>query len=415
MSLAWYVAKRLYSHGGGSRKVSRPAILIATWGVALGLAVMVISVAVVLGFKRGVRDKVTGMGSHIQVVNYESLYSPEISPIQMKDSLLEALRDVQGVRSVRPFCQKTGMLKTDEAFQGVAFRGVEENYDLSFLRSQLTEGEMDEPFHKDKNTNRLVVSSYMADQLSLHVGSKVYAYFFSGELRARRFTVSAVYATNMSEHDRNLVFCDYAAVHQLLGYELDQASGAEVEINDFDSLEQVAARVNALTKHRMDDYGGYYTSPTIKDLFPNIFSWLDLLDLNVIVILVLMTAVACFTTVCGLLILVLERTQFIGVMKALGARNRQLRTVFIYYALFIIVKGVILGDVLGIAICLLQKHFALVRLDPSTYYVSSVPILMNWPLTVALSLGVLVVSVLVLVVPSYLVSNIQPAKSIRFE
>ncbi len=416
MSFAWFMAKRLYSRGDASTgRVSRSAIVIATAGVALGLAIMVVSIAVVLGFKRSVRDKVVGVGSHIQVLNYESLYNSETLPIQLSPSLLAELRAVEGVRCVEPFCQKTGMLKTDEAFQGVLFRGVDEDYDLTFLRSSLVEGEISEPFHHDTATPRLVISSYLAKQLSLGVGSRVFAYFFDGKLRARRFTVGAVYETNLSEHDRNLVFCDYQTAHQLLAYDNDQASGAELLITDFDSLDEVAHGVRTVVAHRQDAYGAYYAAPTVVDLFPNIFSWLGLLDLNVIVILILMMAVASFTTISGLLILVLERTRMIGVMKALGAANRPLRLMFIYYALFIILRGVVIGDVLGLAICLVQQQWHLIGLNPSVYYVSYVPILVDWPLTLAVSLGVLVVSVLVLIVPSYVVSRIEPAKSMRFE
>ncbi|MCD7721778.1 MAG: ABC transporter permease [Prevotellaceae bacterium] len=415
MSFSWYMARRLYSEGSGDKRVSRSAIVIATSGVALGLAIMIISISVVLGFKSSVRDKVTGLGGHIQIVNYLSLYNLESAPIELTDSLLGAVRSIEGVRSVMPFCQKTGMLKTDSAFQGVVFRGVDESYDLTYLRSVLVEGDLQEPFSHGEDTKRLVISSYLARQLGLGVGSRVYSYFFDGSLRARRFTVEAIYATNLSEHDRNLVFCDFQTAHQLLGYEETQASGAEVLICSFDSLSVVSRRVSSLVNHRQDSYGAYYTTATITDLFPNIFSWLQLLDLNVVVILALMLAVACFTTVSGLLILVLERTQFIGTMKALGATNRSLRALFIYYALLVILRGIVIGDALGILLCLAQRHWGIIRLDPSTYYVDRVPILLDWPLTLGVSLAVLVISVLVLVLPSYVVSHIQPAKSIRFE
>ncbi len=416
MAFSWFMARRLYSQGGDKKRVSRSATVIATTGVALGLAIMIVSVCVVLGFKTSVRDKVTGICGHIQVSNYESLYNPESSPIQLKPAFLDSLRDLPGVKCVQPFCQKTGMLKTDNDFQGVVFRGVEEHYDLSFLRGSLVAGSIDEPFCKDRSTGRLLISSYLAKQLRLEVGSRVYAYFFEGTLRARRFTIAAIYATNLSEHDRNLVFCDYHTTHQLLGYTGDQASGAELLINNFDSLEVIGQEVsNLVMQKRQDDYGAYLSSATITEIFPSIFSWLSLLDLNVIVILLLMLAVACFTTISGLLILVLERTQFIGIMKALGATNSALRGIFIRYAMFIVLRGVVLGAVLGIAICLAQKQWGIIHLDPSTYYVDAVPILMNWPIIIGLSVGVLCVSVLVLVLPSYIVSNIQPAKSIRFE
>ncbi len=415
MNFPWYMARRLYGRGGDSGRISHSSTGIATAGVAVGLAVIIVSISVVLGFKAGVRDKVVGMGGHIQILNREAVYNPDGSPIQLKDSLLQAVRSISGVMGVQPFCQKVGMLKTDDAFQGVAFKGVDESFDLMFLRSAVVEGEISAPFSSENSTGRLVVSSYIANQLGLKVGSRVYAYFFDGGLRARRFTVVAVYATNLSEHDRNLVFCDYRTTHQLLGYADDQASGAEVLLNNIDSLGAVDRDVIALTARTQDDYGAYYASPTIAELFPGIFSWLNLLDLNVVVILILMLAVASFATVSGMLILILERTQFIGVMKALGATNSSLRRMFVYYSLLVVMRGILVGDAVGIAMCMVQKHWGIIRLDPTTYYVSSVPILMDWPLVVAVSLGVLLVSVLVLVIPSYIVSNIQPARSIRYE
>ncbi len=240
MNLSWFMARRLYSQGGDQKRVSRSAILIATAGVALGLAVMIISLAVVLGFKQEVRDRVTGIGSHIQIVNYETLYSPESKPIQIKGEMLKQLESIGGVQNVQQFCLKTGMLKTDASFQGVAFRGVDEQYDLTFLRSCLVDGEIKEPFSKSKETGRLVISKRIADDLALKVGSKVYAYFFDDKLRARRFTVEAIYATNLSEYDKTLVFCDYAPSHQLLGYADDQSSGAEIVISSFDSLSVIS-------------------------------------------------------------------------------------------------------------------------------------------------------------------------------
>ena len=415
MSYTLFMARRLYSQGGGSKRVSRTAVVIATAGVALGLAIMIIAVSVVLGFKREVRNKVTGIGSHIQVLNYESLYNPESKPLQISDSLVHDLRKIRGVKNVQQFCLKTGMLKTDEAFQGVAFRGIDEDYDLSFLRSCLVEGEIAEPFTKDRSTGRLVISQRLASQLNLQVGSRVYAYFFDQKLRARRFTVEAIYATNMSEYDKTLVFCDYHTSHQLLGFEDDQSSGAEIVINEFDSLAYVSSHVLSAVGHRQDAYGAYFSSPTIKELYPGIFSWLDLLDMNVVVILLLMMAVAGFTTVSGLLIIILERTQFIGVMKAMGAQNRSLRHLFIYYSLLIVIRGMLIGDILAIALCLTQQHWGFVRLDASTYYVDTVPVLMNWTLILFINLAVFLLSALALLLPSYLVSRIQPARSIRFE
>ncbi len=417
-NLASHIARRLYTHGGGDGggTVSRWAIHIATWGVALGLAIMILATGIVIGFKNCVRDKVAGLGSHIQVLNYGALYNADGAPIQVTDSLLEALRAVPGVKGAQPFCLKTGMLKTDDAFQGVAFRGIDGDYDLDFLRSALVEGTIEGPFSRTESTGRLVISQTMAQKLALKVGSRVYAYFFDGKLRARRFTVEAIYATNVNEYDKSLAFCDFHTAHRLLGLADDQATGVEVLATaGFDSLDVVTHRVVKKVAHRQDPYGQYLTAASIKDMYPNLFSWLNLLDLNVIVILILMFCVAGFTTISGLLILILERTQFIGIMKALGASNGMLRRVFIHYAMMVVTRGIVLGVVLGVGLALLQTHTGLVRLDATTYYVSSVPVQLEWTYVVGFALAVWVASVLVLLLPSYVVSNIKPAQSITFE
>ncbi len=415
MNFTWFMAQRLYSQGGGSRRASRSAITIATAGVAVGLAVMIIAISVVLGFKSEIQNKAAGIGSHIQILNYQSSYTAEHQPIVINDTLCSYLKRIPQVVGIQRFCQKSGMLKTDESFQGVVFRGIDEDYDLTFLRTSLTEGEIAKPFSSKENTGRLVISQRLARELNLHVGNRVFAYFFDKTLRARRFDIEAIYATNLEEFDSKLVFCDYKTAHQLSDYQDDQSSGAEVNIADLAQLDVVQSIVSDVVNHRQDHYGAYYSAPSIKDLNPHIFAWLDLLDVNVVVILLLMIAVAGFTTISGLLIIILERTQFIGVMKALGSTNRSLRHLFIYYAIFIIGRGMFIGNILGIGLCLLQKHLGLISLDASTYYVSQVPILLSWPLIVLVNIITFVVATLSLVIPSFVVSNIHPARSIRFE
>ena len=414
MNFAWFMARRLYGQGEG-RRASQSAIAIATAGVAVGLAVMIIAISVVLGFKAEVQNRAAGIGSHIQILNYQTNYTAEPQPIVINDSLTRVLRAVPGVANVQRFCMKSGMLKTEESFQGVAFRGIDEDYDLSFLRSCLLEGTIAHPFSAKENTGRIVISQMMARELHLSVGSRVYAYFFDNTLRARRFTVEAIYATNLENFDSRLVFCDYKTVHQLSGYEADQSSGAEVNVADLKQLDPVLAMVNDVVNHRQDSYGAYYTAPSVKELNPQIFAWLDLLDINVLVILLLMVAVAGFTTISGLLIIILERTQFIGVMKALGSSNRSLRHLFIYYAVFIIGRGMLVGNLLGLGLCLLQQHVGLVHLDASTYYVDQVPILLSWPMIVLVNVLTFVVATAALILPSFVVSHIHPARSIRFE
>lgn len=414
MNLAWYMARRLYSHGGDVKRVSRPAIRIATVGVSLGVAVMIIAVCVVLGFKQEVQQKVMGMGGHVQVLNYDYQVDLEQHPIVLDDSLIAKLSSIDGVKHVQRFCNKPGMLKTDESFQGVMLKGVGPDFDLNFLKQHIVSGEV-KSFSDTTNTQNIVISSKLAKTLKLDVGSKVYAYFFDGNVRARRFTVEAIYATHMGEFDKTIVFTDIYTTHKLSGFEDGQYSGAEILVDNLDRLDEVSSNVSSSVKSLTDVYGASYTAPSIRELYRGIFSWLSLLDTNVWVILCLMVSVAAFTMISGLLIIILERTQFIGTMKALGTTNKRLRHIFLYFASFIIAKGVIWGNVIGIGLVLLQNFTQFVHLDAETYYVDSVPVSLDWLFIVIINLGTLLASFCVLILPSYLVSRIHPAKSIRFE
>ena len=409
-----FVAKRLFNDKGGVRNVSRPAIRIATAGVAIGLAVMIVSVCVVLGFKSEIRSKVIGFGSHIQIINYESISSGVSKPVAFPDSLIRELRQVSGVSHIQRFSNKGGILKTDDAFEGILLHGVGAEFNADFLKSNLKEGEIP-VFSADSATNRIVVSQTIADRLHLSCGDRVFAYFFDGNVRARRFTVSGIYQTNLSEFDDNMVFTDLYVCNRLNNYAADQYAGVEITVDRFDDVDLVAGSLVGKVNHLVDEYGAGYAAMTIRELYPQIFDWLDLLDVNVWVILILMVAVAGFTMISGLLIIILERTNFIGVMKALGATNRSMRHVFLYFAAFIVGRGLLWGNVLGIGLVVLQYYFNIVHLDPATYYVDAVPVLFNAGYILAINAATAFISVFVLILPSLLVSRIHPAKSIRFE
>lgn len=409
-----FVAKRLFNDKGGVRNVSRPAIRIATAGVAIGLAVMIVSVCVVLGFKSEIRSKVIGFGSHIQIINYESISSGVSKPVAFPDSLIKEIRQVPGVSHVQRFSNKGGILKTDDAFEGILLHGVGAEFNADFLKSNLKEGEIP-VFSADSATNCIVVSQTIADRLHLSCGDRVFAYFFDGNVRARRFTVSGIYQTNLSEFDNNMVFTDLYVCNRLNNYAADQYAGVEITVDRFDDVDLIAGSLVGKVNHLVDEYGAGYAAMTIRELYPQIFDWLDLLDVNVWVILILMVAVAGFTMISGLLIIILERTNFIGVMKALGATNRSMRHVFLYFAAFIVGRGLLWGNVLGIGLVVLQYYFNIVHLDPATYYVDAVPVLFNAGYILAINAATAFISVFVLILPSLLVSRIHPAKSIRFE
>ena len=415
MNFPLYIAQKIYNDQGDKRKVSRPVIRIATLGVAIGLAVMLISVSVVLGFKHTIRDKVIGFGSHITVGDFLTIQGSDQYPIEMGDSMMNVLKSIKGVDKVQRYAMKQGILKTDSDFLGVMFKGIAEEYDTTFLHNNMVEGYIP-AFSSEASKQQIVISKMIADQLHLHAGDRLFAYFFSNNgVRPRKYTITGIYQTNLSMFDKVICYTDLYSAVKLNGWESDQTSGAELTVKDFSKLDDVADILTHRVNRSSDKYGETYSSATIQQNYPQIFSWLDLLDLNVWIILTLMVCVAGFTMISGLLIIILERTNMIGVLKALGARNKTVRHTFLWFAVFIIGKGLLIGNIIGIGLILLQKYTGLIHLDPATYYVSTVPVEVNIPIILLINIATLLVSVFVLIAPSYLISHIHPAKSMRYE
>ena len=417
MNFPLFIARRIYSdHIGDQQKVSKPAIRIAVAGMAIGLAVMIISVCVVLGFKHTIRDKVVGFGSHIQVANFYTLQSSAIDqPVAIDDSMMNVLKRTDGVKHVQRFAMKQGILKTDNDFLGVMFKGVGPEFDSTFIHKSMVEGSIPH-FSDQQSTNRILISKDMASKLRVKAGDRIFAYFIGeGGVRTRRFTISGVYQTNLAQYDKTTCFCDLYTARKLNAWTDDMVTGAELTVNDFKQLGTTANDIINRVNRTQDQYGNTFSSKTIRELSPQIFSWLDLLDLNVWIILAIMTAVAVVTMISGLLIIILERTTMIGVLKALGARNSTVRHTFMWFAAFIIGKGLLIGDALALALILLQKLTGFAKLDPQTYYVDVVPVELDWMLIVALNIATMLIALFVLIAPSYLVSHIHPAKSMRYE
>ena len=389
-------------------------------GVALGIAVMIISVCVVTGFKHTIRDKVIGFSSDIVVTNYMTLHTLDQSnPINADNKLIKDIKKTEGVERVQRYSQKQGVLKTNDDFLGVMFKGVGEDYDTTFLASNLIEGKMPR-LSMYKSTQQLLISKNMADKLRLKVGKKVFVYFLSDdEVRARPFNITGIYQTNFARYDDIMCFTDLYTISRLNGWKIDeentQVTGCELQVVDFDSLNVVAERVAKKFDNIQDSQMHNLASCTVYDMSPQTFAWLDLLDLNVWIILILMVCVAGFTIVSGLLIIILERTSTIGLLKALGARNSMIRKTFRWLALGIVVKGMVWGNIIGIGICLLQEKFGIVKLDPTAYYVSEAPVEMNWIIILLLNIVTLIITIAVLVIPSFFIGTVRPAKTMRME
>ena len=409
-----FIARRLYKSEQGSRNVSRPAVFIAQLGVALGLAVMLVTIAVSFGFKHEVRDKAVGFSSHLHISNYESAQSYEALPVAADSALWHTLTAMPGVSHVQRYATKAGVFRTDDDFMGYVLKGVGEDYDLSFYAQYLQEGELPQ-FSDSVASGKILISREIASKLQLAVGDRVDSYFLQGNMRARRYTVAGIYQTGFSEYDRVFALTDLKAVQALNRWEPDQVTGVEVMLTGFDEVEPMNWELGSLLDRTQDSYGEQYFVQSVTDLNPGLFAWLDVLDMNVLLILVLMVGVAAFTMISGLLILIIERTQFIGVLKALGASNGMVRKTFLYLAMLIIGKGMLWGNVVGLALCALQKFTRLVTLNPQDYYLDCVPIEFNWPLIVTVNVVMFVLSVLILIVPSHLISRIYPTKAMRFE
>jgi lipoprotein-releasing system permease protein len=344
-----------------------------------------------------------------------TMQTAEQYPIQMGDSMMRVLRGIEGVKHVQRYALKQGILKTDDDFLGVMLKGVGPDYDSTFIHKNLIAGRIP-LFSEKKSQQKLVISKTMADKLKLKCGDRVFAYFINNEgVRTRRFTIEGIYQTNLQQYDESVCLTDIYTVNKLNGWEPDQYSGAELTVNNFNNLDETAQHIINKVNRTEDRYGGTYSAQTVTEMNPQIFSWLDLMDLNVWMILALMVAVAGVTMISGLLIIILERTQMIGILKALGSRNRQIRHTFLWLAVFIISKGLFIGNILGLGLIILQHYTGLVKLEPSKYYVATVPVELNIPFIIALNVATLVICILVLIAPSYLISHIHPAKSISYE
>lgn len=414
MNFSFFIAKRIHFTDDGKRRVSRPAVRIAMLGITVGLMVMLITLAIVMGFKKEVRDKIVGFGSHIQVMRFDNNSTYETRPIAVSDSMIASLSHLPGMRHVQRVASKPGIVKTDDQFQGVIFKGVGDDFDWRFFQQNMVTGRR---FAESDSlpSNQVVISKDIANKLHLKVGSSFIAYFLQNRLQARKFHVSGIYSTNFGDFDKLYILCDIRTIQQLNDWQPDEISELELSIQDFSQLSAMSDTVYFHVANHVDRNGVAYYSQSIKDLNPQLFAWLGLFDMNVWVILILMMVVSGFVMISGLLILILERIQMIGILKALGCTNWDIRKIFLYHSGFLILKGMFWGNILALIFIIVQHTTGLIPLDPVNYYVSAVPVELHLATFLLLNLGVFVVSTIMLVGPSYLITKISPVSAIRYE
>jgi len=405
LNFGYFIARRISytSH----RSFSRAIIRIALLAVALSIAVMIIADAIVIGFQNEIKQKISAFASHIQVGKLKSNFLYENEPVTINDKFISSIKNIPDVAYIQPFATKPGIIKTDSSIEGVVLKGVDKSFawkafdDRSFTGKPIN-------FKDTVPSNDIVVSANIAKRLDLKIGDPVIMYFMKDKIDARNFTITGIYKTGVEEVDKYFILCDLKQIQELNKWQPNQAGGYEIFIKDFDKLDDVNQQVRQMTDESVD-------TKTIKQRYPQIFDWLGLLDTNITVILILMAVVATINMITALLIMILERTQMIGVLKALGAPNWTLQNVFLINGMILIGLGLVIGNGFGFGLMLIQKYFHVMKLSEESYYVSEVPVYFNWLHIAIINIGAFIVCSLSLLLPTILVNRIRPVKAIRFE
>jgi lipoprotein-releasing system permease protein len=409
-----FIAKRIISADKTSNRFSVPIVRISIMAIALGLAVMILTVAVITGFKNEIENKLIGFVSHIQITNYDANTSDEPSPIDMQQPFLLQLKNNNEIKHVQVYANKSGILKTATENEGIVLRGVGKDYDWTFIKQNLKSGNV---FTINDNISKdIILSTYFADKLNLKLGDKVVIYFITKKAdditiqyiqRAKAFFIKGFYETGLEDIDKHIAIVDIRHIQKLNYWNENQIAGFEVAVNNYKNIDETVEMVNEVI-------GSGLIAETVKERNQTIFSWLELQDINAVIIIILMVAVAGINMISALLVLILERTNMIGILKALGAKNKSVRKIFLYNAAYLIGKGLLWGNIIGLSIALLQQHFGILKLDQTAYYVSVIPININLWHIFLLNLGTMICCLLMLLLPSLLISKITPVKAIQY-
>ncbi len=407
MNLSLYISRHISSKD--KENFSGPAVRIAIISISLGLAVMIISMAVLSGFQGHIRSKVTGFAADITIDNFDENSSYEKTPVSINQTFYPSIQNEDGIKHIQIFALKAGIIKTEDQIQGVVLKGIGPDYDWKFMQDNLVEGHT---FHlsDSASSNEILISRYIANKLYLKTGDEVRMYFISGsesQPRGRKFRVSGIYETGLEDLDKVYVLGDIRHIQKLNNWSPDEVSGFEIYIDNFRKLNKMSDLVYSEIPYQLN-------TQTVVQAFPQIFDWLHLMDMNVVIILVLMVLVAGITMISTLLILILERTNMIGILKALGMTSSGIRRIFLYNSAYIVGRGLFWGNLAGITICLIQYNLKLFPLDQESYYMSYVPIDLQIMPLLLINLGTFLICLLMLILPSYIISRITPIKAIRF-
>lgn len=411
MNLEFFIAKRLISGKEHKSSISAPIIKIAIAAIALGLVMMMVAIATGTGLQQKIREKVSAFNGHIQIFNYDNNTSDtSVNPVSIHQDFYPEFKTVDDISHIQAVATKGGVIRTEETFEGIIAKGVGADYDWTSFKEYLVDGTL--PDFTGKRNEEALISRYLANRLQFEVGDEFWAFFLKdnpNEIPNQiRFKVVGIYDSGFQEFDANYMFVDLRHIQRMNKWKEDQVGNFEVFVNDFDKVEEKGAEIYSKTLSTLD-------SQTISDRYYYIFEWLRLFDFNIAIIIGIMILVGGINMITALLVLILERTQMIGILKALGTANWSIRKVFLYNAAYLIGVGILWGNAIGLGLLLAQKYFGFIKLDPATYYVTEAPVNVNALHIILLNVGTLLLCLLMLIIPSYIITRISPAKSIKFE
>lgn len=411
MNLAYFIAKRLIAAKGRKSSISAPIIKIAVAAISIGMVMMIVSVATGIGLQKKIREKVSAFNGHIIISNFDDNQSQvSVTPVSTQQDFYPKFESVAGIKHIQAVASKAGIIRTEEAFEGIVFKGVGKDYDWNYVREFITAGRTPDVTHQ--LGNEVLISQYLANRLNLKLGSTFNTFFMKeGNNRLpnlRVFKIVGLYNSGIQEFDASYIIGDIRHIQRINKWQPNEVGAFEVFLDDFSAIQSKGEEVYEQTNATLD-------TQTIAEKYYYIFEWLELFDFNIVVILMVMIAVATINMVVALLVLILERTQMIGILKALGANNWMIRKVFLYNALYLMTRGLFWGNLIGIGILLIQQYFGVIQLNPENYYVDVAPVYINWFYILALNLGTVFICLLVLLIPSYIITKISPVKAIRFD
>lgn len=411
MNLEYFIAKRLISAKDYKSSISAPIIKIAISAIAIGMIMMIVSVATGMGLQQKIREKISAFNGHIIISNYDNnLSEVTLVPISNKQNFYPKFNSVAGIDHIQAIATKAGIIRTETAFEGIILKGVGKDYKWNNIKEYLISGKLPD-FSKELN-QEVVISQFLANRLNLKVGDFFNTFFIKEEQNklpiSRRFKITGIFNSGFQEFDATYIIGDIRHLQRINKWSKDEVGAFEVFINDFDNIKETGEQVYEQTSSTLD-------TKTIIEKYSYIFEWLQLFDFNIIVILVVMILVATINMVVALLVLILERTQMIGILKALGADNWSVRKIFLYNAFYLIVRGLFWGNLIGVSLLLFQQHFGLIKLNPENYYVNEAPVYLNLGYILLLNLLTITICFLVLLIPSYIITKISPVKAIRYD